>query len=59
MNLKEATKTKACCNCKHCKRIEGNEHMSCHCEKHNAKMGYVWVMGMRCDDWEVEKNDTR
>ena len=55
MNLREATKTKACSNCKHCKRIRKDEHLSCHCEKHNAKMGYVWVVGMRCDDWEEDE----
>ena len=55
MNLKEATKTKTCSNCKHCKRIRKDEHLSCRCEKHNAKMGYVWVVGMRCDDWEEDE----
>ena len=52
MNLKEVTKTKTCSNCKHCKPIPKDEHLSSYCEKHNAKMGYVWVVGMRCDDWE-------
>ena len=52
MNLKEATKTKTCSNCKHCKPIPKDEHLSSYCEKRNAKMGYVWVVGMRCDDWE-------
>lgn len=52
MNLKRATKTKACCNCKHCKPIPKDEHLSSYCEKRDAQMGYIYAMGMRCDDWE-------
>lgn len=55
LNFKRATKTKACCNCKHCKHIRRDKHMSCYCEKHKAKMGYVCVIGMQCDDWEEWK----
>lgn len=55
MNLKEATKNKACCNCKHCKRKNRRGLVSCRCEKHGANLSYALVMEARCDDWEVEE----
>ena len=33
MNLKEATKNKCCCNCKHNRRVEGKNGISCICDK--------------------------
>lgn len=56
MNLKEATKNKCCCNCKHNKRVEGKNGIDCICDKDGGYIGYIQCFEFRCDDWE-EKNE--
>lgn len=55
MNLKEATKNKCCCNCKHNRRVEGKNGISCICDKDGRYIGYIQCFELRCDCWEAEE----
>lgn len=54
MTHKDATKTKACCNCIHCIRTGEVTDIRCHCDIDNHYQGYLEVMGLRCELWEKE-----
>lgn len=55
MNLKEATKNKCCCNCKHNRRVEGKNGISCICDKDGRYIGYIQCFEFKCDYWEDEE----
>lgn len=57
MTHKEATKTKACSNCIHCKRIDNNMRVVCYCDIDNHHQGYLEVIGSRCELWEKEDKE--
>ena len=55
MNFKDSTNTKACCNCKHCIRTKIDDtHIQCNCDIDGHYQGYLEVMGLRCELWELE-----